>query len=984
MPATGADIAEANCGVGTAVIVGGSDLVCLLGAEQLGDGSFEPLAEDVIMADAQINNDVPTLVASTLIIGTDQGPAPAAAAVTLDIEPGSTIVFVEPSSFLLVERGNQMIADGTVDAPIVFTSAQDAGLASDLGLPFRPPFTGLVAEDPGGINDEGEWGGLVINGRAPLNEGIQDLDGDGVNETAVGEAGTGLYGGLDVTDNSGVLRFVQVRYAGFEITPDNELNGIALQGVGNGTTVDFVQVHQGSDDGIEFFGGTVNASHLVVTNADDDSIDWVQGWQGAIQYALVVQTPSIDSDQGIEADNLGSDDAAIPVSAPTISNLTIIGNDDGDIGILLREGTAARLYNTIVADVSECFAVDDPSSDARLDDGTIVVESALFDCPVIVSPGGDSEDPAGIEAFLAASNNVVTDQDAALIPPISGGIAYISGATAEAITAFDPTTLNGTQTIPSGPDASQPVSDGFFEPATFVGAVAGTAISDGADVFDDVSGNWTLGWTFGLNVEPEACPSAEAISPTGATFDFVTTSETPSGELLCVLAGRLVEDLTLPTGLNYLAASDIIIGEDQGPDPDNVLINTVTEAPARGVTLTLQPGVTIAFAEEEGDGAPGGSFFLLVERGSQLVADGTVSAPITFTSESADFNDPADLANASGLWGGLVINGRAPVNEGVQDLDGDGENETAVGEAGTGLYGGSIIDDDSGVLNFVRVLFAGFEVTPDNEFNGIAFQGVGNGTVVDSVQVHNNSDDGVEFFGGTVNASRLVITGADDDSIDWVQGWQGSIQFALVVHSPFIDGDQGIEADNLGSDDAAIPVSAPTISNLTIIGQDDGDIGILLREGTAARLANVVVANVSECFAVDDPSSDARLDDGTITLSSALLDCPTIVSPGGDSEDPAGITAFLGASDNVVTDQAAALEAPVAGGFAYISGATADAIPAVDPTTFNGTATIPSGADASLAVTDGFFVPAPFVGAVTDTATNFTLGWTVFVNDPVN
>lgn len=164
---------------------------------------------------------------------------------TLTIEPG-TKVYGEQATrgTLIIAQGGKINANVTAQAPIVFSSDQ-----------------------PVGKQERGQWGGLIINGRAPINTG-----------TAFGEGDTGQYGGTDPHDNSGVLRYVRVEYAGIEFSPDNELNGIAFQGVGDSTVVQYVQVHFNQDDGIEFFGGTVNLKYALVTGARDDSFDWTDGW----------------------------------------------------------------------------------------------------------------------------------------------------------------------------------------------------------------------------------------------------------------------------------------------------------------------------------------------------------------------------------------------------------------------------------------------------------------------------------------------------------------------------------------------------------------------------------------------------------------------------------------------------------------------------------------------------------------------------------
>ena len=190
---------------------------------------------------------------------------------TLNIQAGTRVIGESGSvGTLIVERGGRLNAIGTREQPIVFTSDQ-----------------------PVGSRARGDWGGIIINGRAPVN--IEGGEG-------AGEGDTGVYGGNDPNDNSGTLRYVRVEFAGIEFSPDNELNGIAFQGVGRGGTLRYIQVHMNRDDALEWFGGTADIKHAVASNAADDSFDWTFGWTGRAQFVAVTQRGD-DADNGIEADN---------------------------------------------------------------------------------------------------------------------------------------------------------------------------------------------------------------------------------------------------------------------------------------------------------------------------------------------------------------------------------------------------------------------------------------------------------------------------------------------------------------------------------------------------------------------------------------------------------------------------------------------------------------------------------------------------------
>ena len=235
---------------------------------------------------------------------------------SLYINEGVT-VYADPSltTFLSIKQGAKIFAEGSQYNPIVFTPLKDNATY-------------------------GDWGGIIINGRATINTGL----------TSEGEGGTGIYGGNNDDDNSGVIRYVRVEYAGKILGTDNELNGFSFNGVGRGTTVEYVEAYKGADDGIEFFGGTVNVRYAVSKHNQDDSFDWTHGWRGKGQYWIVEQGPD-GGDRGIEGDNNGDDNTLEPYSNPTLSNLTFLGFDDGDglnTGMRLREGTKGKIYNAVV------------------------------------------------------------------------------------------------------------------------------------------------------------------------------------------------------------------------------------------------------------------------------------------------------------------------------------------------------------------------------------------------------------------------------------------------------------------------------------------------------------------------------------------------------------------------------------------------------------------------------------------------------------
>ena len=342
----------------------------------------------------------------SVFVGDNTISNPSGATATLTIQPGAVLFGLNGEDALFVNPGSQLVADGDVNNPIVFTSAQDMedGFADE--------------NNSAGVSARGQFGGLVINGLAPIN----DCDVTTVDPVAnpelcnkTGEGGSGLFGGDNPNDNSGVLNFVRVQYAGFEFNGEDQLNGIAFQGIGDQTTVSFIQVHNNQDDGVEFFGGTVDADHVVITAAGDDSIDWTDGWTGSLQYALVVQDDT-DGDKGIEGDNRGNDVDILPRSNPNISNFTFFGGATGEDGLRLRAGTDATIANGIVIGFS--------------DDGVDFRDDSTMATPTVSSIyNGGNDGCVGVTCAneINAAGNTMN--------------GIISGAAEQAVVVTDPTTI---------------------------------------------------------------------------------------------------------------------------------------------------------------------------------------------------------------------------------------------------------------------------------------------------------------------------------------------------------------------------------------------------------------------------------------------------------------------------------------------------------------------------------------------------------------
>ena len=306
---------------------------------------------------------------------------------TLTIEPGVTIVAVDDDvpDYILIEQGAKIDAQGTASNPIVMTSE---------------------------LKKSGAWGGIHICGRAHTNAG----------EGVLSEIGNAPYGGSDDSDNSGTLRYIRLEYTGFALDEEHEANGISFYGVGNGTTVEYVQAYKGSDDGFEFFGGSVNVKHMVVTDCTDDSFDWTEGWNGRGQFLVAYQSGEEECDCLMECDNNGNNFDATPVAHPILSNLTLVGDNSANNtrGIRLRAGTQAEIYNSIITGKAKCITLETEQTEQALLSGTSKLQH------IAMSSDLDSENGIYTAEMFAAATGNSTDYVNALandyVGTLSGGV----------------------------------------------------------------------------------------------------------------------------------------------------------------------------------------------------------------------------------------------------------------------------------------------------------------------------------------------------------------------------------------------------------------------------------------------------------------------------------------------------------------------------------------------------------------------------------
>ena len=414
-------------------------------------------------------------------VGNDLGPTPVTgeARVTLTIQPGVIIYGATGVSWLAVNRGNRISAVGTLTRPIIFTS--------------RDNVLGLATDD-----SQGQWGGVVLLGRAPITDcrvalatpGAADCD-----RNTEGSVDLALFGGAAATanDNSGTMQYVQIRYSGFILSGNSELQSLTLGGVGSGTTISHIQSHNSSDDAFENFGGTVSLRRLVLTGADDDNVDVDTGWRGTIQYLIAIQKGTGNPDSMIELDSANTIEDQQPRTFLKLANFTFVHriSSGNNAAMLLRGGADSALVNGVVVSPVPCLRLNGTNMlTANSTIGKVgppVFASVAMQCgaPSFSGSGGVTAQQSQ-DVFTAGANNTF-----ALTSTLTGGSSattgFINGANEAARTATDPKTI-----------------DALFDTTNYVGAVR--------DATDTWYANWTCNSaTASFTAGGMACTSLPAL-----------------------------------------------------------------------------------------------------------------------------------------------------------------------------------------------------------------------------------------------------------------------------------------------------------------------------------------------------------------------------------------------------------------------------------------------------------------------------------------
>ena len=344
---------------------------------------------------------------------------------TLTIEAGTIIKGKsgqgENASALIVARGATIIAEGTAAEPIIFTSEID-DLARDIMGNLSCP-SGNLAPTTRGL-----WGGLAILGNASLNSipGETAIEGLPTTDTR------GLYGGDNDNHNAGILKYVSIRHGGTDISSNNEINGLTLAGVGAETTIEFIEVFANKDDGIEWFGGTVNTKNIVVAYCGDDAFDYDEGWRGMNQYWFVFQDAAADN--GGEHDGGTDPETAMPYATPVIYNATFSGSGENR-ALRFRDNAGGEYHNSIFVNYAEGIEIENLDSEQDsykqfLDGNLAFTNNVLWNVPVediFIIKNGTEAEQADADSYFANNGNT-TATNPALVNMVPTG-AIGTGAT---------------------------------------------------------------------------------------------------------------------------------------------------------------------------------------------------------------------------------------------------------------------------------------------------------------------------------------------------------------------------------------------------------------------------------------------------------------------------------------------------------------------------------------------------------------------------
>jgi len=562
---------------------------------------------------------------------------------------------VEPGTTLTIPAGTEIVADTDEDATGVYIVVQKGAMIDIQGTSSAP----VIMRSSNA--ERGSWGGLVIAGNAETTASVD----------ATAEVGGIIYGGNNPADNSGSIEYLVLSDAGAQINSESQYNGLSLYAVGSETTIKNIAILNGSDDGVEFFGGSVSATNLYLENNEDDAVDWTEGWNGTVTNTYVLH--SIENfSTAIEADGVDGN--------PTIQNFTAVSSTGG-VALQFKAQSGATINGLSLS-----------GYDTALD----IVEESRTDLSAI----------------------------------------QLNGATA------------------------------------------------------------TLDMDYS---------EAQTVDP--SMFDWVDNRGSVS-----VLPGTVDADLTLDANSEYIINGVVSVEE--------------------GATLTIPAGTKItARSDDDKDGT---SIYIVVQKGAMIDIEGTEENPVVMSSTSG----------VAGSWGGLVIAGDAETTAGI--------NATA--EVGGIIYGGDNPEDNSGSIQYLILSDAGAQINSESQYNGLSLYAVGSGTTIENIAILNGSDDGVEFFGGSVSATNLYLENNEDDAVDWTEGWNGGVKNTYVYHT-IENFSTAIEADGVNGN--------PTVENFTAVSETGG-IALQFKAQSGATITGLSLSGYDTAI---DIAEEERTDLSTIQIA---------------------------------------------------------------------------------------------------------------------
>ncbi|MDX2196232.1 MAG: hypothetical protein NW207_07430 [Cytophagales bacterium] len=620
-------------------------------------------------------------------------------------------VYVANNATLYIEAGAIIRADRDSKAVLVITKGAKIRA---IGTETEPII--FTSNQNKGERSPGDWGGIMILG----NSGINNPKGSAVAE-GIQNPDLGAYGGSDPEDNSGIMRYVRIEFPGYKIiNNEKELNGLTMFGVGRRTKIEYVQVSFSKDDSYEWFGGTVNCNNLISYKCTDDDFDMTAGFSGILQFGVALRNPGlkdISGSSGIEADTYGKEtefdynDKVLTRSV--ISNFTIISPDPGKDAF--AQGFTQNKYAVSIKN-----------------NGQISVYNTL----IMGFQNGFYIGGAQSEGYIETNqiklkNNLLYGAVSPMIADVKSNIDLNTWyVTPEYKNTYIRNYDNSILTDPFNhiypnfsPIAGSAVlkSSSFDELKKYLEGILFYDKPDYIGAFGNV--DWTAKWS---------------------NFDPAKT-QYPDKTVVTV-QGKITADTKWTASNTYLLKGIVVVENN--------------------AILTIEPGTVV-----KGDAATKG--VLLINNKSKIIAEGTETSPIIFTSsKSTADRKPGD-------WGGIVILGAGRTN--------NRDNMTSFknyGPLSNYTFGGSRFWEESGSLKYVRVEHAGglIQGSPQ-KMAAIMFGGV-NKINMDYVQVSCSEANGFGFVGGSANGKHLIAFSNTDDDFDVEEGYGGILQYGVVLRNP--------------------------------------------------------------------------------------------------------------------------------------------------------------------------------------------------------